>query len=201
MLSPNFSPFPELQTERLLLRQMTLADAPGVMRLRSNKEVMKYINRPLTLTLADAEAWVNLIADALQKNDGITWCICLKENPEYHVGNIGLWRIEKENYRAEIGYMLEPSLHGRGLMCEAIKEVVRYGFDEMKLHSVEGRIDPQNIASGKVLEKAGFVREAYFKENYYLRGGFADTAVYSILTPHRHRTENEMKTEVAGIAI
>lgn len=189
MLLLNFSPFPSLSTERLLLRELTLADAPAVMHLRSNPEVMQHINRPLALTLADAEAWISIVLETLQKSDGITWCICLKEESSVYVGNIGLWRIEKENYRAEIGYMLEPSLHGKGLMYEAVEAVVDYGFREMKLHSIEGCLDPRNIASAKLLEKAGFVKEAHFKENYYLRGSFADTVVYSILTPYANEPE------------
>lgn len=198
MLSPNFFPFPELTTERLLLREMTLSDSPAVQRLRSNKDVMKYINRPLTLTVEDAQKWIGVIIDALQKAEGITWCICLKEAPLEHVGNIGLWRIEKENYRAEIGYMLEPRLQGQGIMYEAIQKVVDYGFREMKLHSIEGQIDPGNIASGKLLEKAGFVQEAYFKENYYLRGRFADTAVFSILTPYSQAMSIEEEVQATG---
>jgi [ribosomal protein S5]-alanine N-acetyltransferase len=185
MLSPNFTPFPEQWTDRLLLRQIALADAPGVLQLRSNEEVMKYINRPLTRTLEEAESWINIIIEALWKNDGITWCICLKDAPAEHVGSIGLWRIDKENHRAEIGYMLEHSLQGKGIMYEALKKVLEYGFMEMKLHSIEAHIDPRNAASAALLKKAGFVQEAYFKENYYLSGRFADTAVYSILTPNR----------------
>jgi [ribosomal protein S5]-alanine N-acetyltransferase len=184
MLIPSFSPFPNLTTERLLLREMVAADAPGVLRLRSDKEVMKYINRPLALTIADAEAWIGVVISTLQKAEGITWCMAMREKPSEFIGSIGLWRIEKENYRAEIGYMLDPSFQGQGIMSEAIQKVVDYGFRQMKLHSIEGCIDPRNIPSAKVLEKSGFVREAYFKENYYLNGGFADTAVYSILTPY-----------------
>ena len=181
MLSPNFSPFPELSTDRLLLRQMTLSDAPGVQRVRSDTEVMKYINRPLTLTLEDAENWIKIVIETLEKNEGITWTICLKALPAEHIGNIGLWRIEKENYRAEIGYMLEPSYQGRGIMYEALQKIVDYGFNEMKLHSIEAHINPANAASAALLKKADFVQEAYFKENYCLRGEFTDTAVYSKL--------------------
>lgn len=184
MLSPNFTPFPEIGTERLLLRQMTLADAPAVYRLRSNSEVMQYINRPLAQTMEDAEKWIGVILEALEQNNGITWCISLKEAPDQSVGNIGLWRIDKENYRAEIGYMLHPSLHRKGIMSEAIQPVIDYGFREMKLHSMEAQIDPRNTASAQLLQKAGFIREAYFKENYFLRGQFADTAVYSLLAPY-----------------
>lgn len=183
MLAPNFSPFPELGTKRLLLRQMSLADAPGVYRLRSDAEVMKYINRPLTRGIEEAEAWINVILEALAKNEGITWCICLKDAPSEHMGSIGLWRIDKENHRAEIGYMLEPSLQGKGIMFEALQQVVEYGFREMKLHSIEAHLDPRNSASAALLKKAGFIQEAYFKENYLLQDRFADTAVYSLLTP------------------
>lgn len=185
MLSPNFTPFPRLQTERLLLRQLTLADAPLVQRIRANEDVMKYINRPLTRTLEEAEGWIRVVLKTLAKNEGITWCICLKEQPHEHVGSIGLWRIEKENHRAEIGYMLEPSLQGKGLMSEALQRVIDYGFKTLKLHSIEAQLDPRNTASSALLKKAGFIQEAYFKENYYLQGGFADTAVYSLLTPYR----------------
>jgi [ribosomal protein S5]-alanine N-acetyltransferase len=199
MLSLNFTPFPVLTTKRLLLRQMTLADAPAVQRLRSNTDVMKYINRPLTLTVAEAEAWIGVVISTLEKTEGITWCICLKESPAEHVGSIGLWRIEKENYRAEIGYMLEPSLQGKGIMFEALQKVVEYGFEEMKLHSIEGQIDPRNAASAALLKKAGFEQEAYFKENYYLRGGFADTAVFSILTPRRQTSHTAGTLQEAGL--
>jgi ribosomal-protein-alanine N-acetyltransferase len=185
MLSPCFTPFPELTTGRLLLRRLRLADAAGVQALRSNTDVMKYINRPLTLSLEDAENWVGIVEDALLKNEGITWCICLKEFPDQHVGNIGLWRIEKENYRAEIGYMLDPSMQKKGYMSEAINGVIKYGFDTMKLHSIEAQLDPRNTASAALLKKAGFVQEALFRENYYLRGAFADTAVYSLLNSAR----------------
>ena len=181
MLSPSFTPFPELLSKRLLLRKLILADAPAVQLLRSDEEVMKYINRPLTLTIGDAEKWVQMALDSLDKNEGITWAISLKEAPDMHIGNIGLWRIEMENYRAEIGYMLDPSLQGKGIMFEALEKVVDYGFTIMKLHSIEARLDPRNVASSAVVRKAGFVQEALFKENYFIRGSFADTAVYSIL--------------------
>lgn len=189
MLSLNFSPFPQLTTARLSLRQLALADAPAVQRLRSDMEVMKYINRPLTLTVQEAEAWIRIVLENLEKSDGITWCIALKEAPAEHIGNIGLWRIEKENYRAEIGYMLEPSLQGKGLMYEAICQVMEYGFKEMKLHSIEAQLDPRNAASAALLKKAGFVQEGYYKENYYLRGQFADSAVYSLLSPYGHTAD------------
>ena len=67
-------------------------------------------------------------------------------------------------------------------MKEALLAVIDFGFNNMKLHSMEGRINPHNAVSGIVLEKCGFTREAYFKEDYCCQGKFIDTAVYSLLT-------------------
>lgn len=200
MLFPDFTPFPTMETDRLLLRQMTLADAPALHRLRSSKTVMQYINRPLTQTLNEAEGWVNIIMDAVARNEGITWTICLKQVPEEHIGNIGIWRIDKANHRGEIGYMLEPSLQGKGIMYEALQPVLAYGFQQLGLHSIEAQIDPRNQASAALLLKAGFVQEAYFKENCFHQGVFTDTAVYSLLTPVEMDRKKENTTSPAGVA-
>ena len=200
MLLPNFSPFPTLFTDRLILRELTLADASSILRLRSNEEVMKYINRPLIKTLEEAESWIGLIVSALQKGDGITWGIAFRESPAKSIGNIGIWRIEKENYRGEIGYMMEPPHQGKGLMSEALRKVIDYGFSQLKLHSLEAQIDPRNDASGRILEKSGFEKEAHFRENYFLRGSFADTAVYSLLSPHPFGTMDEKTTSTTTMA-
>ena len=104
----------------------------------------------------------------------------MKDNPKL-IGIIGHYRIKPENYRAEIGYMLLPEYHGKGIISEAVKEAVNYGFNAMKLHSLEAVIDPENYASAKVLEKNGFVKEAHFIEYEFFEGRFLDTVIYSIL--------------------
>lgn len=77
--------------------------------------------------------------------------------------------------------MLLSEYQGKGIITEAIKEVVRYGFKVMKLHSIEAIIDTKNLDSEKVLQKNGFVKEAHLKENEYYEGRFLDTVIYSIL--------------------
>ena len=110
----------------------------------------------------------------------IQWAIALKTENKI-VGTIGYHRIEKEHYRAEVGYMLHPDYWNTGLMTEALKVIIDFGFDEMNLHSIEGNINPNNAVSRKILEKFGFVKEAYFKENYFFNGKFFDSEVYSLL--------------------
>ena len=183
MLEINFTPFPNLETDRLILRRLSAEDVLEIFALRSNKEVMKYIPRPLVKTMADAMAHIVMIDEKIESNEGINWAITLKDNHKL-IGIIGHYRIKPEHFRAEIGYMLLPEYHGQGIISEAIKEVVNYGFEMMKLHSIEAIIDPENLASEKVLQKNGFVKEAHLKENEYYEGRFLDTVIYSKLVVH-----------------
>ena len=184
MLSLNFSPFPELITERLALKQITTEHAADLFDMRSRKEVMKHIDRPVAQSIDEVFALIKVITDRLESNDGITWGIFSKEYPTRLVGTVGFWQLQPEHYRAEIDYMLHPSSQGKGIMQEVIEKVLHYGFSVMQLHSVEANVNPDNIASKKLLEKLGFVQEAYFKENHFANGKFVDSAIYSLLTPH-----------------
>lgn len=181
MLDVNFDPFPELHTARLLLRKMNETDAEQFFKLRSNEKVMKHIGKKPMTSLTEALDFIKMINDLLDNNSGITWAMTLKEEPGKLIGTIGLWRLIKEHFRAEIGYMLLPEFWRKGITKEAILKVLDFGFNELKLHSVEGKITPLNIASAKVLESTGFVREAYFKEDFFFNGKFEDTAIYSLL--------------------
>ena len=176
----SFLPFKNLQSDRLLLRQITAADINEIFELRSNKEVMKYIPRPLCVTQEDAMLHINMIQQKIEINEGINWAITLK-NDDKLIGYIGHYRIKWEHFRSEIGYMILPEFNGKGIVTEAIKLLIDYGFNDMKMHSLEGVIDPENTASARVLEKNGFVKEAHFKENEFYDGKFLDTVIYSLV--------------------
>ena len=180
MLVIDFHPFQNIITERLILRRLTENDADEVLAMRGNPETMKYIPRPLARTREDALAHIAAIEEKIESNTGINWGITIKGNDSI-IGIIGHYRIQPENYRAEIGYMSLPEYNGKGYITEAIKAVVAYGFDQMHLHSIEAVIDPDNIASERVLQKNGFVKEAHILENEYWDGKFWDTVIYSLL--------------------
>lgn len=183
MLSVNFHPFPELYTERLVLRRVTKADVSDFFRLRSDNRVMQYIGRPVTRNIDDAMQLVNVIDDLLEKSNGITWAISSKGEKTL-IGTIGLWRIIKEHYRAEIGYLLDPLHQGKGLMQEAMETVLEFGFKKMQLHSIEANVSPDNNASIRLLERNNFIREAHFRENYFFNEKFLDSYIYSLITPY-----------------
>ncbi|WP_433810452.1 GNAT family N-acetyltransferase [Flavobacterium johnsoniae] len=180
MLEFNFNPFPVIETERLLLRRITNDDVNEVFELRSNPETMKFIPRPLVKDNEDALLHIAMIEEKIETNIGINWAITLKDNPKL-LGIIGYYRMQPENYRAEIGYMLSPDFHGKGIIPEAVNALLKYGFENLKLHSIEAVIDPENYASEKVLQKCGFVKEAHLRESEFWEGKFLDKVIYSLL--------------------
>jgi len=180
MLALDFSVFPELETNRLKLIRTDNNHVKELLEMRSDPVVMKYIPRPLAQTAEEIVEFITAMDKNISRNEMINWAITLKDHPGM-IGTIGYYHIKPEHFRAEIGYMLLPEFQGRGYITEAIDAVVNYGFNYMKLHSIEALIDPDNLASARMLEKRGFTKEGLFKENEFYNGKFIDTAIYSKL--------------------
>jgi ribosomal-protein-alanine N-acetyltransferase len=185
MLEVNFQPFPTLFSSRLILRKIESSDNTALFKLRSDSRVMKYIGKKPMQSITEADEFIDVINDAITNNSGINWAIAFSNDASKLIGTIGLWRIIKEHYRAEIGYMLLPGYWQKGISKEAILRVIDYGFNTLHLHSIEGKINPVNVASAKALESTGFIREALFKEDFFFDGHFEDTAIYSMLNRDR----------------
>ncbi len=179
-LQINFDPFPELTTERLRLRFLDMEDGADYFEIRSDERVMKHLARPQAQTVEDAIAVIKRVHDSIQKNTGICWAVCLKDDPKI-IGTIGFYRSQLEHYRTEIGYEMRPEFWGKGIMSEAMRAVLDYVFHELNFHSVEANIDPINKKSSGILERNHFLKEAHFRENYYFNGKFTDSAIYSLL--------------------
>ena len=183
MLTLNFIPFPNLETDRLSLRRVTNDDVTEIFDLRSNKELMKYIPRPLAKNTNDALEHIAMIDEKIDANLAIHWAISLKYDTKL-IGIIGHFNLQPEHLKSEIGYMLLSTYQGKGIISEAIKKVVKYGFEVMKLHSIEASIDPKNTASERVLQKNGFTKKAHLNDNKHDEDQFFDTVLYSILNPY-----------------
>lgn len=181
-VSSAFTTFPILHTERLLLRAPEPADAAAMFPIMADPEVVRYFGAPPMASLEEAHERIAGIRTAFAAHEGVRWAITLREDGTF-LGTCGFWRLIKPHFRAEIGYELGRAWWGRGLMTEALRAALRFGFAQMGLHSVEATIDPPNVASRRVLEKLGFVQEAYFRENYYdpASNSFGDSAVFSLL--------------------
>jgi ribosomal-protein-alanine N-acetyltransferase len=181
MLTLNFNEFPVITTERLLLRAHAMSDAPTLFKMRTNEDIMQFIDRERPKSLVDIETFISTFNEGFEQGQHIAWAIALKENPNHMIGSIGYWRTNLANYRAEIGYMLHPDYWRKGIVSEALKAAIGFGFEAIKLHSIQANINPSNDASRQVLLKHGFVKEAYFREDYYFNGKFLDSEIYSLL--------------------
>ena len=180
MLQLNFSPFPSLSTNRLNLRRLSEKDDEAMFFLRSDREMLQFLDR--TRSIDEARQWIHTINEGIDNNQQIAWAITLKNDSKL-IGTITFWNVQKEHYRAEIGYALHTKFQGQGLMQEAMTSVLEYGFNTLNFHSVEANVNPGNKRSIQLLEKNGFVREAYHRENYYYNGHFLDSAIYSLIKP------------------
>lgn len=182
MLRLYFDPFPELTSDRLRLDAIVENDRHALLFLRSDPGVMQYIDRPRAGGMEDIRQFIELIHVELKEGKGIAWAIRLRESPEL-IGYIGFWRTQHAHYRSEVGYALHPDHQGKGLAREALEAVIAFGFNQMGLHSIEANINPGNDASRQLLLRCGFVKEAYFRQNFYFNGQFLDSEIYSLLCP------------------
>ena len=180
MLTINLTDFPELTTERMVLRELRFSDAEQVFALRSDPRVMEHVSRPMAKTIADADALIELIISTIAANDALQWAITLK-NDDALIGMIGFWRIVKDHHLAELGYLLAHAHWGQGLITEAIAAVVPYGLGTLGLHRVEAITRPENVGSIRALEKNGFRREAHLRENVHWNGVFHDSLHFARL--------------------
>ncbi len=155
MLQPNFSPFPTLITERLLLRQLTPADAEDIFAIRNDTTVNKYLGRAKTTSHEEALQFIEKMNKGIAANQSVYWVICFKDSREF-AGTICLWNIDIEKGSAETGYELLPRFHGMGIMQEALTALISYGFDTMQLNSITAFTVAANTSSAKLLERNHF---------------------------------------------
>ena len=176
-----FKTFPYLETERLVLRKIDKEkDLADFFVLRSDAEVMKYIPRKVATDPQEVVDLINAGNDGYERGEMLSLAIALKETDTF-IGVVGFYRINWDNHRTEIGYILNPLHSGKGYVHEACNALIKFAFEEVGFHSLEAVIHPENIRSIQVVEKLGFVKEAHFKENEVFNNEFIDTLVYSLL--------------------
>lgn len=164
--------FPQLETDRLLLRKMVSEDKSTLFDLWSNPQVNKYTDFLGLQDMNIIERIFKMIQEGFLTKTRIRWAICLKNDPKM-IGTIGFnrWVTERGNF-AVLGYDLHPSFWRKGYMFEAGKRVVEYGFQEMKLHRIQADYNPANVASEKLLLKLGFQIEGVRRDAAFWGGKF-----------------------------
>jgi len=173
--------FPELETERLVLGEITKGHDEWYLRHFSIPEIVdgQGFDAPKDIEAAREEL-DKYIVGLFREGDGIRWGIRLKNETEF-VGSAGFYSWDKHSRRARMGYDLRPERWGNGLMTEAMRRIIRYGFEDMDLNRIEVTIMATNERSIAMAERLGFKREGVMREYSVWKGAFVDEYPYSIL--------------------
>ena len=178
MLS-DISSFPQLLTERLLLRKLEMTDADQIFSLRSDDVVNKYLDRAKANTVEDAKTFIQKIGFVNSNNNWIYWAICFHNQPQL-MGTICLWNFSEKENKTEIGYELLPEFHNKGIMQEAFSAVVKFGFEVLKLNRIEAWTVPQNKSSIKILKRNYFERDSEAEDKIDRVKDGPDCVIYSL---------------------
>lgn len=171
---------PELETRRLRLRRLTMRDAQDVFAYSRDPQVARYVLWEAQTSLSDARAYLRFMLRKYRLGEPASWGIEWKESGQI-IGTIGFMWIQRENASAEVGYSLARSFWNRGIMTEALQEVIRFGFSGMNLNRIEAQHETQNPASGAVMRKCGMVKEGTLRQRLMNKGRFVDVDLYAIL--------------------
>ena len=170
-----------LATERLLLRPFTDADADALFVMYGPPDVSRYLyTEPRTRDEIPEMLERAKQLSAIDAHDGLRLAAVLKASGEV-VGDLSLWRVSREHRQGEVGYVFDPAHQGHGYATEAVREMLRIGFEEVGFHRIVGRLDARNAASAAVLERVGMRREAHLRENDFIKGEWADELIYAML--------------------
>jgi ribosomal-protein-alanine N-acetyltransferase len=170
---------PDLETERLLLRKFSLEDAKDMYEYASDPEVAKYMTWNPHQTINDSLGFIQFTLDRYEKDEAGDWGIVLRENNKF-IGSCGFVWVDKKNLCGHIGYTLSKRYWNKGIMSEAVKRLLEFGFNEMNLHRIESFHRLPNEASGRVMQKVGTKYEGILKGRMFSKEQFWDMKQYAI---------------------
>jgi ribosomal-protein-alanine N-acetyltransferase len=177
----DFGEFPTLTTKRLILRELALDDAPGVFAIRGDYQVTRYNTGPAYTHVDQARRLIQSIRDGYVRGDELRWGIALKGADQRVIGMAGFNYWHRTDRRASIGYDLARAHWQQGIMSEALRAVIDFGFTRMNLNRIEADCTVENEASTRLLLHLGFQPEGIQREQYFEEGRFWDLRLFALL--------------------
>jgi ribosomal-protein-alanine N-acetyltransferase len=171
--------FPELETKRLKLRQLEPDDAAAIFRIFADAEVTRFHDLD---TFTDLEQAGRLIAkqdDRFEQMSGVRWGLARKMDGLV-IGTCG-YVFNEAHASAGLGYELGRPYWRQGFMSEALRAVIRFGFERLGLNRIQALVMPGNAASASLLQSLGFQDEGLLREYAFFKGTFQDLHCFSLL--------------------
>ncbi|MDQ0154466.1 GNAT family N-acetyltransferase [Robertmurraya andreesenii] len=150
--------FPVLETERLILREIIETDRLDILEYLSDEEVMKFYGMSPFRDEEEALEEINWYRKIFDFGVGIRWGITLKEINKV-IGSCGFHNWDKRHHRAEIGFELSKHYWNKGIMGEALRAIIPFGFVELNINRIQALVEPENFASLGLLKKLKFNEE------------------------------------------
>lgn len=171
----------ELVTSRLLLRELEVTDWRATNAYESDPDVVRYETFG-TMTAEESLAYIERALEDAQDEPRLTWDLAVVLRPSGPlIGRCGIQLTKPEQREATLWYILAKPHWGRGYATEAARTMTDFAFATLDAHRVIADADPRNTRSIRVLEKLGFRKEAYFRENQHIKGEWCDSVVYAML--------------------
>lgn len=170
----------KLETERVIIRPITLADKNEIFEYRSDAETNKYQGW-VPKTIDDVEIFIGKISK--QINEPGTWfqLVIIEKKTQKIVGDLGIHFFDNPNKQVEIGCTLNKDFQDKGYATESIKAVIDYLFKKLNKHRIIASIDPDNKKSIRFFERVGFRKEAHFVESLLMNGKWVDDLIYALI--------------------
>ncbi len=175
-----FSSLPTLTTERLTLRKLRLSDARDLFSYASDPEVARHVLWETHKNLSQSRRFLWGAIRQYHKGLPASYGIVLNKDGKM-IGTIGFMWVNTDHKSAEIGYSLSREYWNQGIMTEALKELIRFGFEDLLLNRIEAQHELDNPASGRVMIKSGMTKEGVMRQRLINKGKKVDVAVYAIL--------------------
>jgi ribosomal-protein-alanine N-acetyltransferase len=173
--------FPTLDTQRLVLRELTVADAEHVFGFFSDPEVMQFYDCEAFKTVEEAKALIRRFCQWFVNQNGIRWGIALKSEPQVIIGTCGLFGWNQHARQATLGYELARRHWRRGLMTEAVRALMDHAFRELDMHRIRATVVTANVASARLLEGLSFQKEGLLRDAQFVNGKFDNLFSYALL--------------------
>lgn len=177
----NYKGTTKLETELLILRRFKITDADDMFEnYASSDNVTKYMTWETHSNIDVTREYLQSLTKSYSDGKVFDWAIELK-NENKVIGSIGAKKPDESLSKIEIGYCIGEKWWNRGIVTEALKEVIRFFFEEIGVNRIEAYHDVRNPASGRVMQKCGMKFEGVLRQAYLFKNGVADVYVYSIL--------------------
>ncbi|MFC0189324.1 GNAT family N-acetyltransferase [Fictibacillus aquaticus] len=172
--------FPVLKTDRLILRELILADAEDIFKVFCDPFVTQYYGLETFTDVEDAEHFIHSLDEGYQQEKCIRWGIEHSESGKL-IGTCGFHNWSKIHKRTELGYELNRAFWGNGYMSEVLKKILPYAFDELGFHRIGATIRPENKESIALVEKFGFEQDGLLRDYQRTSKGYFPLYMYSLI--------------------